>query len=87
MKRVVYKYSIDKVERVLIPVPFKIIHVGEQDGEIKIWAEIDPTSTVHKGVEFKIVATGEEFNAERLTFLKTVIRPSGTVWHVYLVTE
>jgi len=81
----VHKYKLDIGPNALMLSSWTVfLSVGEQDGEIKLWAtdaEDGTTSLYNIGV----YATGQEVGAVWRRFIGTVQKRSGTVWHVFLL--
>lgn len=65
-----------------LPVNAKIVHVGEQNGVIHIWAQVEQLPRREVRRKFLRVPTGGIVtpNAEHIG---TVQMESGLVWHVY----
>jgi len=61
----------------------KVMHVGEQGGQLCIWLEVDLTQVVATH-GFYIRGTGHVITGEEGQFLGTVLMPNGLVWHIYL---
>ena len=90
--RSIYKYDILEANRGIIEGPItKILHVGEQHGSIKVWAEVDTTKPIRK---FQIVPIGTGWSLDPVngnecvldshTYLGTVMIAGGNlVFHVY----
>lgn len=73
MTRRIFKYSIEIESRQMIQMPkgAEILSVGRQGPLPFLWAMVDPTQSCEPRV-FRNVTTGEEFNAERLSFVGRV---------------
>lgn len=82
--RAVYKYKYK--DDMQLPPDYIVRKIGVQDGELYVWAEIDPerpTSTVDTG--FMLVPTGTQFSEEEdraVHFVETVFHDQ-YVWHIY----
>ncbi len=53
----IYKYAVERIGAAM-PLGAKILHVGEQNGQITVWADVDP----HAGLvlrKIRIVLTGD----------------------------
>lgn len=84
MKRI-YKYPLElsDVAEVSLPRGAKILHVGEQQGELRLWALGDP-SVASERRRFRVVGTGHPADGlEVMKHLGTIQSPSGLVWHVF----
>lgn len=85
----IYKYVLEQTDKQTVETPQRAqaLHVGEQNGELCLWAAVDPSSPPMKR-PVRIVGTGQEFGAELdgedLRFLGTVQMSSGLVWHVFV---
>jgi hypothetical protein len=81
----IYKYEIKKL--IDIPKGFKVLRIEEQEyqGIIKpyLWALVD-TSNEPVTVETKVVATGQEFNADGFDYIGTILEQCGLVYHYYI---
>ena len=82
--RIIYKYEllIENEFEIETPRIFKPIHVGEQNGKIYVWAEVDPNSMTFNRI-FHCVPTGTffSFNAKHLGSVVESNAPF--VWHFY----
>ena len=90
MKRV-YKYkivpgSIHRVPLVVVPLGAIVRHVGEQDGELFVWAEVDVLEVLTEHIYLEVFGTGhdmvEDMGVMR-EFLNTVQMANGLVFHIY----
>jgi len=74
-----------QADRVGMPVGAIVRHVGTQDGEVFVWAEVDD-SAPPTDREFVVHGTGHPINAAATTYVgSTFDGPS--VWHVYEATS
>ena len=88
--KTIYKYDILKPQDGIIEGPItRILYAGEQDGSIKVWAEVD-TKIPNKKFGFVPVGTGWNLELEDGTniidsynYLNTVVMTVGLVFHVY----
>lgn len=71
-----------------------ILHVGEQDESLMVWAEMDPTKPVKRPIKVAITGTGHEdipstsFNSDIFYLHVGSVQMSiGLVWHVYLIED
>lgn len=79
----IYKYSIPTYGDVYWPLPeaAQIVHVGQQEGDVKIWVLLDTQApTVPR--RFLAVDTGESIHGEGYRYLGTAHLPNGLVHHV-----
>ena len=66
-----------------MPEDAKIIHVGEQGGEVYLWYEFDIYAPLVTR-RFGVLPTGcAEVDKDTYVHRGTVIMQSGLVWHVY----
>jgi len=85
MNKVIFKYKLRarQIQNVKMPVGAVIQSVQKQDGDIHVWALIDPTETTLEARYFEICGTGNEFDySDKHKFLGTCQALDG-VWHVY----
>ena len=70
-------------QQVLMPKGAKILHVGEQNRAITIWALVDTEAELlHR--EFIIMGTGQNIPYDKYTHVGTVLE-GVFVWHVVAV--
>ena len=83
MKRI-YKYELPLKDKPIIAMPYgaEILSVGEQEGEIVIWAQVD-VDNPEIDKYFLIFPTGAEMICGIKSFIGTVQMKSGLVFHVY----
>jgi hypothetical protein len=84
MKAVIHKYTISSSLTISLPVFSKVLHVGVQDGEIRIWVikPADP-NVEHVSKTYSIRGTGLEFETDDAgTHLGSVFA-GPFVWHVF----
>ena len=81
--RTIYKYRlpVGAVFHVAMPTDAKIIHVGNQDGSVHIWAEVE-NANPRETRNFVIVGTGHEMPRDEGRHIGSAIVPP-FVWHVY----
>ena len=90
--KTIYKYPLELTDRQAVSMPLvsKILSVGNQNGTICVWAEVDSGAPHNRVYEFRIVGTGNpiDFSTKPnetswpYNFLGTVIM-NPFVWHVY----
>ncbi len=80
--RTIYKYPI-KLGTTLLRIPGlrRFIHVGVQDNQICLWAEVD-TSLPKEAYEIHVLGTGWSLPEEPIRHIGSV-EQSIYVWHVY----
>jgi len=83
----VWKYPLQPthdIQEIELPAGSAIVHVGEQAGNICVWAEVGQKEPDKKETrKFRIVGTGWDIEAE-WKYVSTAIMGS-FVWHVYEV--
>ena len=93
-ERVIWKYPLELTNRQEIAVPFgaRPLSVGQQEGQLMLWALVRPDHPMTGVVVIRIVGTGHLFESESLDpeycrFIGTVQMPvpgtPGLVWHVF----
>jgi hypothetical protein len=90
--KTIYKYALELTDRqaVSMPIGSKILYVGNQNGTICVWAEVDSDVPYYRDHEFRIVGTGNPIDFPtkpnetvwQYNFIGTVIM-NPFVWHVY----
>lgn len=94
MNTKVYKYTLDAKwshslsdglsygsSSVDLPIDCRILHVGEQGGNIRLWAAVDPDRRCSRR-KFNILPTGGRIPGNS-TFIGTVQMEDGLVWHIF----
>ena len=84
----IYKYELIQNEpckaHVGMPLGRKPISVGEQNGKLFVWAEIDEHEELSMITWFYVIPTGfKELPDGDIEFIGTVQMSSGLVWHIY----
>jgi len=76
--RKIYKYELKITDEQEIDgyCWFNVIHAGEQDGKLFIWAEVD-TETDARKVNFAVYGTGHEIKGDSTIYEKSVQMSSG----------
>lgn len=69
-----------------LPAGAEILHVGEQEGGVNIWALLDPSHPDEERV-FQIWGTGWQITVEPGQHVGTVQMRDGLVWHVFEVSD
>lgn len=87
---IIYKAPLEVVDGeqiILLPNTAKIVAVQEQNGKIYVWFQWyqhpDNADKLHQW-RFRIIGTGERFQASKVSYLATVQMPP-FIWHVYKV--
>ncbi len=89
MRRSVYKHELNRygTTGLFIARDAKVVHVGEQDGNVFLWQESDQENYDSIPRHFHIFGTGhtmpEDNSSVRFQHVGTVQMTSGLVWHVY----
>jgi hypothetical protein len=84
----IFKYMLDQnptaLQYVEMPAGATVLHVGEQYGQLYVWAMVIPEATVVK-YKFFVLGTGEDIGHLELVchFLGSVQMSNGLVWHVF----
>lgn len=85
----IYKYQISGEGNDCLQLPdgYRILSAGEQDGQIFIWAIVNPDAPL-MDARFRIYATGFDdipafLNNGYLQYIDTVLMKSGLVWHIF----
>ena len=85
--KTVYKYSLRVTDSQVITLPkgSKILSVGEQHGNIRLWALVDTTEPEAEQHTIIVHGTGHNANdVEGATFIGTVFLADGSlVFHVF----
>ena len=84
--KTIYKYQITLSGKVDMPVGAKVLHVGEQDGGMFLWAAVDTRSPIRHR-QFTVIGTGtgwdmEEKDCHVSDYVGTVMA-LGLVWHIF----
>ena len=84
--KTIYKYTlnIEDTQVVALPPDATLLSVGEQNGQLQLWAMLDSTAAVITR-HIRIFGTGHPVNEDtKLSFIGTVITMDGRlVWHVF----
>jgi len=94
MKRVIWKYLLQlrPTQQVIVPISAVPLSVGEQDGELCIWFEVNPDAQ-KTPMTINIVGTGDAVPGRKQTYCGTVQVENTDiggnnlrrfVWHIYL---
>jgi len=86
--KTIYKYPLRIQGHQILELPkdqAQILHVGEQNGSITVWAIINTEQEEMESHNVWIYGTGHDIeDAEKLKHLGTVQMRDGLVWHVFL---
>lgn len=77
----IYKYQLTGTNTLNLGEGYKFLHVGEQNGEVYLWAAVDPMAEP-LSVTFVIVGTGQNIPAD-YPHIGTVQMNNGLVWHIF----
>ena len=95
-QRIIYKYRLQDGGVTVIKGWFtRVVHVGEQDGELMIWMENSLTKGDAQGnqiprdepqieVTIYVIGTGWPYSAGVGKHVGTVQMKNGLVWHVFI---
>lgn len=85
---IIYKYKLEQnpvsLQNVEMPANAWILHVGEQYGELYVWAMVAPEATP-VNYKFFVLGTGVSIGHLEMAseFIGSVQMSSGLVWHVF----
>lgn len=80
-ERVIWKYMIPSPDCTIdMPAGAYVVGFGHQDGQLVLWAEVDPAAEV-KPRAFRIVGIGHGYESG-LDHRGLVQMPNGLVWHL-----
>ena len=84
MTRAIYKYSLDVMSEQIVTADteWKPLAVGEQNGILMLWADVDPKGPTREH-KVSIRGTGHNTGDECGPHFGTV-QQGGFVWHVYV---
>jgi len=81
---VIYKYPIEKItnsQTVMLPKSARILHINEQNNNLYLWAEVNPSNELESRT-IRIYGTGNE--VEGGIYINTLLRFGGhLVLHFY----
>lgn len=85
MSKVVYKYPLHShVYNVALPSGAEVLCAKVQNGDICIWALVDPAIRDADARRFLVVGTGQELPEQELKYIDTVLLEQGQwVFHVF----
>lgn len=78
-----YPLPISSQSDISLPLDAKLLHVGEQNGEIFVWALVAPSNPMITR-SFTIYGTGHPVDNPLVTYVGTVQMRNGLVWHVFV---
>lgn len=84
MALAIYKYTLGELDdevTILMPRDATLFHVGEQAGNLTIWAGVNTEKSLVKRA-IRIVGTGHPID-DFSGFIGTVQMLNGLVWHVF----
>jgi hypothetical protein len=85
MKRI-YKYPLERRPRgqaaAMMPKGATVLAFGEKDGDLCLWAEVDPDEQPPEERRFYLLGTGWEIPIDVKRYLGSHIGPV-FVWHLY----
>jgi hypothetical protein len=78
----VWKFTLDPILTTLqMPAGAKVLTVAAQDGEVRLWAEVDPDNALETR-QFMAVPTGAEVYLDGMTYVGTAFLDD-LVFHIY----
>jgi hypothetical protein len=80
----IYKYLLDIVnsQSISIPQNSQFLRVGEQNGKLMLWVEID-TMVAIEPVNIEVWGTGHPMPDTPRGYIDSCQMSNGLVWHVY----
>lgn len=83
--KTVHKIGLSEIGPSLVRLPddYRIVHVGEQGGQVMMWVELDPTAVLVPVRRFQIFGTGHSIPDHAEYVGTTQVGPF--VWHVYQI--
>ncbi len=90
MARQIFKYElIQNSGKILVLYGSKILHVGEQNKKLFIWAEHNTLQKAWTNLSYRLISTGQsfDFDINGWYFFKTVQPSNGLVWHLFIKWE
>lgn len=88
MNSVIFRYELPVVGKQAVAMPrfAHVLHAGEQDGKLYVWAKVNPIESVVER-EFLVANTGVDLPPDDAAwpwwFVRTVQMSSGLVRHVF----
>ncbi len=82
-----YPLKITRTQTITLPEINMVIKVAEQNGELMLWALVDPVGEIKQAITIMIVGTGHPIDVksmEEYAYFDTVLMSDGLVWHVFL---
>ena len=86
----IWKFQLKITDKQTIEMPKvrRILHVGNQNNSICVWAQVDPDASGFEPVKFEIYLTGHLINEHEplRRYLGTVMTEGAQlVWHVFTI--
>lgn len=81
----IWKYPLKLTDEQIIEMPAGTpLSVGEQDGQLMLWALVEPDKPM-LARRIRIIGTGHPIDGERVlgSFLGTIQSNLGLVWHIF----
>lgn len=82
MKVFKYPLIIANSQWLTLPSGSQILSVGEQVGQLVLWAMVDPENT-NEPRKILVRGTGQPFDGTEGRFIDTVQAANGLVWHIF----
>lgn len=89
MKKVVYKYKLQvaDIQQVILPAGAQILCIKMQNGEVCLWALVNPEEKYDEAVKIRCAGTGHLIT-ENVEYIDTVMMLDGAlVFHFFKVVE
>lgn len=81
----IYKYQLTGTDTIDLREGSKVLHVGEQNGKLYLWATVDLSAKLWPST-FVAIPTGENVPSD-YPYIGTVQMKNGEVWHVFLTAK
>lgn len=79
----IFKYDVPIDGFVELPKGAKVLYVGNQEDQIKMWVAVDPEEDEMFPRRFITVGTGHEFDFHYNVIFKGTVMIGPFVWHVF----
>lgn len=86
MSKVIWKYPLEVTDRQEVPMPAEaqFLHVGLQNGQVCVWALVDPSKEMET-VPIHIVGTGNPMPPDNdWAYHLGTVQQGPFVWHIFI---
>jgi len=83
MSEVIYKYKLDPISTISLPLCSKVLTAGIQNGEAFLWVKINQDIKEQEVRNFISFGTGHKIEIETKDFINTLFFENGLVFHVF----